>query len=145
RERTLNFQETIEDFSALRAPCCQLLIGLFVNLFLLMQLIGDIKRGENSNFAGINRQSSRGNFTHTLVDIVGQLLNVFRIAIRANRVSLIIDLYFYRRRSRRIGTFSQTNSIVTHLGAASAASGSIAITASSIASTFNLINSRSDN
>src|SRR6266849_5915821 len=96
-----------------------------------MQFIGDVKRGEDRNFARINGQSAGRNLAHALVYVFGQLFEVFRITVRAHGIGLVVDFNLDSWRCVRISIGA--DSVCAHPRIASASSGSAAATASSMA------------
>src|SRR5215471_21630792 len=106
-----------------------------------MQLIGNVKGRQNRNLARVNRQRSRRDFAHPLVDIFSQLLEIFRIAIRPNGVGLVVNLDLDGGRGFQIPV--ETDSVSVHWWIASTTCGSAAAMASSMACTFDRIASRS--
>ena len=70
-------------------------VRLFVRFPQLVKFIGDIQSRENRNLARIDREGSGRNFAHALIDVLGKLLEIFRVAIGPDRVSLIVNLDSY--------------------------------------------------
>src|SRR4030095_4621345 len=109
-----------------------------------MQLVGNVKGGENCDFPRINRQRAGRNLAHALIDVLGQTLQVFRIAVRPDGISLIVDFDLNGWGSGPGGVSVQ---VVLYFSAhpriASAISGSAAAIASSILCTLTLMASRS--
>src|SRR6185295_4401616 len=60
--------------------------------FETMQLVGNMQGGEDSNLERIDREGARRNFTHSAINEISEPRQVLGIAIRANVVSLIVDL-----------------------------------------------------
>ena len=87
-----NFQQAVEHFGAFGAAGGQLGIGLFVGLLQAMKLVGNMQRGKDRDLQRIDRQSAGGNLAHPAINKIGELSEVFRVAVRANIVSLIVDL-----------------------------------------------------
>src|SRR5262245_60738142 len=107
-----------------------------------MQLVGDVESSEDGNLARIHRQRSGRNLAHALIDILRQLPQILRIAVRADGVGLVVDFHLNGLRGR-IAVFAAAKCVGAHPRIASARSGSAAATTSSMASTFALIASRS--
>src|SRR5262249_36551826 len=139
-----HLQQSIKHFRTFSAANCQLLVGLISCLSELMQFVGNVKRGKDGNLPRINRQGSRGNFAHPLIDVFSQLFEIFRIAVRSNGVGLVIDFYPDGWRRIRFAVSFKANS-GAHACVASALSGSAAVAASSMLCTFALMASRSAN
>src|SRR5215471_11636267 len=106
-----------------------------------MEFVGDVEGGENGDFARIDGQSAGRDFAHTLIDVFGELLEIFRVAVRAHGVSLIVDFDFDGRRCFQF--FIQAESVSVHRSITSTTSGSAAAIASSIDWTLARMASRS--
>jgi hypothetical protein len=143
-EAGANFQEAIEHFRTLSAARGELRVGLFVHVLQAVKFVCDVQRGENCDFQGVDRQCAGRDLSHPAVDEFRELNNVFSIAVRPNVVGLIVDL------NSNGGTAGATfhTAFVDHSAdpgthRASTISGSRAATASSMASTFMRMVSRS--
>src|SRR5438132_13342563 len=68
----------------------------------LMKFVGDIESSEDGNFARIDGQRSGRNLTHAPIDVFSQLLQILRIAVRAHRISLVVNLTLDSRRGVRL-------------------------------------------
>src|SRR4051794_31413313 len=93
---TRGFQQAVEQFRAFATACRKLFVGLLVGFAQLMKFIRDVKGGENRDLSGIDSERAGRDFTHSPIDVLGQLLQVFRVTVRAYGVSLIIDFDLYR-------------------------------------------------
>src|SRR5947209_18384148 len=91
-----------------------------------MKFVGYIESGEDRDFARIDGQRSGRNLTHALIDVFGQFLQIFRIAVRAHRISLVVDLNLDGRRGVRIEVSVDVYGVGVHPLIASAISGSTA-------------------
>ena len=143
-----DFQETIKHFGALGAARGELRVGLFVQAFQAMKFVRYVERGEDCDLQGVNRERPRRDLAHTRVNELGQLRYVFAVAVGANVVGLVVDFHADGGCCCCVHiAFRQTHlviSVLAHCRTASAISGSSAAIASSIASTFMRIVSRSD-
>src|SRR5260370_35407023 len=99
-----------------------------------MKLVGDVERGQDGNFARINSQCAGRNLAHALVDVFGQLFEVFRIAVRTHGIGLVVDFDFDSWGRVRISI--GPGSVWAHPRIASASSGSASATASTMAWTL---------
>src|SRR5438132_14308670 len=111
-----------------------------------VQFIRDVQGGKNRHFQIIDCERSRRDFPHPTVDELGELNNIFGIAVGANVVCLVVNLDPDSWAGGGIhNTPPQCYSTIPggHLLNSSTISGSRAATASSIASTFIRIMSRS--
>src|SRR5689334_17043805 len=110
-----------------------------------MKFVGDVKRGEDRNFQRVDSECTRRDLAHAAVDKFRQLNNVLSVTIRPDVVGLVVD---FNPNGGTTGTTFHTAFIDhatdagTHLSS-SAISGSRAATASSMASTFMRMVSRS--
>src|ERR1700752_293576 len=144
-DTTANFQEAIEHFRALRAACGELGVGLLVHVFQAMKFVGNVQRRKDCDLQRVDCQRAGRDFPHPAVDEFCELNNVFRIAIRPDVVGLIID--FNSDGGTTCAAFhtafvDHSTDPGTHLSS-STISGSRAATASSMASTFMRMVSRS--
>src|SRR5205085_6543683 len=111
--------------------------------------VGDVERGEDSDFERVNGERARRDFAHAAIHELGELRDVLAVAVRADVVNLIVNLHADRRRARLIsGWFDgahdlELNPSDFYLRIASTISGSSTAMASSMASTFMRIVSRS--
>src|SRR5258706_5862617 len=96
-----------------------------------MQLVGDVKRSQDRNFARINGQSAGRNLAHALVNVFSQLFEVLWIAVRSDGIGLVVNFDLNSRGSIRIPIGA--GRVFAHPRIASASSGSAAATASSMA------------
>src|SRR5256886_4409952 len=108
-----------------------------------MKFVGYIESGEDRDFARIDGQRSGRNLTHALIDVFGQFPQILRIAVRARRISLVVDLNLDGRRSVQIEVSVEVYGVGVHPLIASASSGSTAAILSRIRCTLILIASRS--
>src|ERR1044071_2788446 len=112
-----------------------------------MQFIGDVERRENGDLERINRERARRNLAHPAIDKLGELRDILAVTVRADVVGLVVNLYSDGRCCCCVHIApTQTDAViaVSHLRTTSAISGSSAAIASSMASTFMRIVSRSE-
>src|ERR1051325_5521879 len=118
---------------------------LLVEALEAVQLVGDVERGEDGDLKRIDRQSSRGDFAHAAVNELRQPDDVLAVAVGADVVGLVVDFDPDGRRAfRRVLDGAHALSLWGYRRMTSTASGSSTAMASSIASTFVRIVSRSE-
>src|SRR5690242_15203493 len=144
-EAAADFQESIEHLGTLGAACRELRVCLFMHVLEPVEFVGDVECGEDRYFQRVDRECAGRDLSHAAVDEFRQLNNVLSVTIRPNVVGLVVD---FNPNGGTTATAFHTAFIDhatdagTHLSS-SAISGSRAATASSMASTFIRMVSRS--
>src|SRR5689334_1367330 len=144
-ETRSDFQQAIEHFGTLGAARGELRVSLFVHVLEAVKFVGDVQRREDGDLQRVDGKRARRDLSHPAVDKLRELNDVFGVAVGTDVIGLVVNLDPNCRTAGRAfhtAFIDHAADTGTHLSS-SAISGSRAATASSMASTFVRIVSRS--
>src|SRR6185503_5334011 len=144
-EAASHFQQAIQHLCTLSAAGGELRVSLLVHVLQAVKLVCDVQCGEDGDFERIDSERARRDLSHPAIDKLRELNDVFGITVRPDVVGLVIDL---NPNGGTAGACFHT-AFIDHSSeprthrSSSTVSGSRAATASSMASTFMRMVSRS--
>jgi hypothetical protein len=95
RALSIPFQNLVEQTGALGTTFGEALIQLLMLDLHFEEILGEIERDQNRDFARIDSASARDNVAHSAVNHRGQILNMCGIAIRDDEgIRFVINLNF---------------------------------------------------